>query len=106
MPGDVEGAPAGPGLPGPTTSFTMHASAVATGVLAVAAPKVRASPFLKDLTAVTVVFASGANCVFKVSSHTRACCAAGGGTGESSPPPQALKSERKAPEKAALRNRL
>lgn len=38
MPGDVEGASAGPGLPGPTLSLTTHTSDAAVRVLAVGAP--------------------------------------------------------------------
>ena len=60
MPGEVEGASAGPGLPGPTSSFTTHTSVVAVGVVGVGVPdSSSASPVLKDLTSSTVVLASG-----------------------------------------------
>src|SRR5450432_4570512 len=92
MPGEVDGALAGPGLPGPTLSLTRHTSLVAIGV--VAAPSVRASPFLKDFTRSTVVLASGLKAVFVVSSQvsavgTAAGAGAGAGAGASLPPPHA-----------------
>src|SRR5205085_4345211 len=62
IPAEVDGAPAGPGLPGPTLSFTKHMSLGAVGVEAVAVPpRSSASPFLNAFTARTLVFASGRN---------------------------------------------
>src|SRR5262245_56165553 len=48
MPGDVDGNPAGPGLPGPTSSFTTHTSLAAVDGAGVAGVfgSARASPFL------------------------------------------------------------
>src|SRR6185295_7749492 len=43
IPGEVEGAPAGPGLPGPTSSLTMQTSAAAIGVVGPGVPSVSAS---------------------------------------------------------------
>src|SRR2546423_27729 len=48
IPGDVEARPAGPGLPGPTSSFTTHTSLSAAGGARVAgvAESAKASPLL------------------------------------------------------------
>ena len=72
MPGDVDGALAGPGLPGPTLSLTKQRSFAATGGVPVVPDKAIGSPALNDLTSSTVVFASGLNAVFIVSSQVSA----------------------------------
>ena len=78
IPGEVDGAPAGPGLPGPTSSLTMQTSLVAVGVVDVAAPLAsNGSPFLNALTSNTLVLASGANPVFIVSLQDRVAGTAG-----------------------------
>src|ERR1017187_2184680 len=71
MPTDVEGAPTGPGLPGPTLIFTMQRSFAATGGTGAAGVPDRASesPFLNALTKVTVVFTSGLNAAIIELSH-------------------------------------
>ena len=80
MPGEVEGASAGPGLPGPTLSLTMQTSLAASGVAPVAVPpRMSASPFLKALTATTVVSASGLKFALSVSSQASGAALAGGG---------------------------
>src|SRR4051812_23312232 len=59
MPGDVDGASAGPGLPGPTMSLTTHMSAAAVGVFAVGVPeRMSGSPRLKGFTKVTNVLSA------------------------------------------------
>src|SRR5213075_1090476 len=67
IPGEVDGAPTGPGLPGPTSSLTMQTSLAAIGVVEVGAPRVSGSFFLNALTSNTVVSESGWNSVFKSS---------------------------------------
>src|SRR3954468_5525824 len=69
IPGEVEGAPAGPECPGPTRSLTMQTSLAATGGAGVAGvpESASASPFLYALTSNTVVSESGWNSVFKSS---------------------------------------
>src|SRR5262245_53738385 len=91
MPVEVDGAPAGPGLPGPTSSFTRHTSLAAVGgVGLVGVPdSASGSPFLKALTSVTVVLASGLKAVFIVSSHTKAVGAGVGVAAGALRPPQA-----------------
>jgi hypothetical protein len=98
MPGEVEGAPAGPGLPGPTLSLTMHRSLAASVPVALPS-RLRSSPFLNCFTSRTVVFASGLNAVLRLSSQVSASGAAGGGAagtiGRNAlwlplPPPQAV----------------
>src|SRR5258705_162632 len=112
IPGEVEGALAAPALPGPTSSLTKHRSLAAVGVLGVTTVPDKAiwSPALNDLTSATVVFASGLNAVFIVSSQANATGAGGGagaagGGGASSPPPQACRAARvaNAPESASRR---
>src|SRR5471032_1933191 len=68
IPGEVEGAPAGPGLPGPTFSFTRHSSLGASTLDGVPVRFI-SWPFLKAWTSVTVVFASGLNAAFMESSQ-------------------------------------
>src|SRR5216684_1549806 len=68
MPGEVDGAPAGPGFPGPTFSSTMHRSLAAVTPDAVPLTLI-SSLFLNAFTSVTVVFASGLNAVFIESSQ-------------------------------------
>src|SRR5262245_22592032 len=91
MPAEVDGAPAGPGLPGPTISFTRQTSlaAVGGGGVAGAPDSASKSPFLKALTSVTVVLASGLKAVFIVSSHTKAVGAGVGAAASALLPPQA-----------------
>src|SRR6478672_10245935 len=69
IPGEVDGAPAGPGFPGPTSSLTMQTSLAAMGGGGVAGvpESASASPFLNALTSNTVVSESGWNSVFKSS---------------------------------------
>src|SRR6476619_4107279 len=90
IPGEVEGALAAPVLPGPTLSLTKQRSFAATGGVPVVPGKAIGSPALNDLTSSTVVFASGLNAVFIVSSQVSAT---GADTGASaallSLPPQA-----------------
>ena len=79
---------------------------VAIGVVAV--PSVRASPFLNDLTSSTVVFASGLNAVFIVSSQvsaTGAGAGAGAGAALSSSPLQPATSTAASENKEATRAR-
>ena len=98
MPADVDGAPAGPALPGPTINLTRQTSFTATGGVGVAGVPDSASesPFLNDFTSVTVVFASGLNAVFSVSSQTSGVAAGAPPTGLPAPPsslpPQAARS--------------
>src|SRR5690606_6856522 len=76
---DVEGAPAGPGFPGPTRSLTKHRSACAVnGLLGMIPPESNASPFLNDFTSKTLVKASGLNASFMLSSQLRATGSEGG----------------------------
>src|ERR1039458_7829661 len=91
MPAEVDGAPAGPGLPGPTWSFTKQRSFPAVGVVDVGVPvSRRESPFLNCFTNSTVVLASGGKAVFMESSQVSATGAdAGAGVeGVDPPPPQ------------------
>src|SRR5712672_3239429 len=83
MPAEVEGALAGPGLPGPMLSLTKQRSFAATGGAGDAAVPDRAigSPFRNALTSVTVVFASGLKAVFIESSQASATGDGGGGGG-------------------------
>ena len=71
MPAEVEGKPAGPGLPGPTSSLTTQTSLSATGGAGVAGvpDRASASPLLNALTSSTVVRESGLNSSFIVSSQ-------------------------------------
>src|SRR2546422_7009492 len=74
MPAEVDGAPAGPALPGPTSSFTRHTSAPVTGGAGEARvpDKANESPALKAFTRVKVVFSSGLQAGFILSFHLRA----------------------------------
>src|SRR6185295_3692877 len=69
IPGEVEGAPAGPGFPGPTSSLTMQTSFAAIGVVEVGVPRVSGSFCLNALTSNTVVSESGRNSLFIESSQ-------------------------------------
>src|SRR5438094_7482198 len=69
IPGDVDGAPAGPGFPGPTSSLTAQTSLAAIGVEGLGVVSVSASPFLNALTSNTVVRESGRKSAFIVSSQ-------------------------------------
>jgi hypothetical protein len=82
IPAEVDGAPAVPGLPGPTRSFTKHRSEGAFGVLAFAVPESRSGSLaLKAWTSSTEVLASGLKAVFRLSSHFRSATGAGAGAG-------------------------
>src|SRR5258708_38028979 len=71
IPDDVDGAPVGPGLPGPTTIFTKHTSAVALGELGGGTLMTDStSPFLKAFTSVTVA-PSPRSRVLRLSSQAR-----------------------------------
>ena len=75
LPGDVDGAPAGPAWPGPTNSLTRHRSTGAVGGAGVAgvADSETASPDLKALTSNTDVSAFVLKAVLRVSSQAMAC---------------------------------
>ena len=62
IPGLVEGASTGPGLPGPTMSLTRNKSAGAAGVKSMAgSDRTNGSPVLKAVTSTTLVRSSPAN---------------------------------------------
>ncbi len=91
MPAEVDGAPAGPGFPGPTRILTRQTSEGAVGGAGVAGvfANAMASPALNDLTSNTVVSTSGLKAVLIPSSQDKPV--AGGGLVEdvlSSLPPQ------------------
>jgi hypothetical protein len=96
IPAEVDGASAGPGLPGPTFNLTRHTSFEATsgGGDAGVPDNASRSPFLNALTKVTVVLASGLNAVFIQSSQVNAMVGAQLSSSSESSPSQAAEAGR------------